>query len=72
MTQEINSHICLIILQEVQGGDAEQMAVISKKADQQLKQTRDILPESCHHFSTHWIRQDKGSPTGGPNAHSSL
>lgn len=72
MTQEINSHIGLIIFQEVHGGDAEQMEVISKKAEQQLKQTRDILPESCSHFSTHWIRQDKGSPTGGPNAHSSL
>lgn len=44
----------------------------NKKAEKQLKQTRDILPESCRHFSTHWIRQDKGSPTGGPNARSSL
>lgn len=35
------------------------------KTEQQLKQTRDILPESCRHFSTHWIRQDKGNPTGG-------
>lgn len=35
------------------------------KAEQQLKQTRDILPESCRHFSTHRIRQDKGNPTGG-------
>lgn len=72
MTQEINSHICLIIPREVQGGDTEQMVVMSKKAEQQLKQTRHILPKSCSHFSTHWIRQDKGSPTGGPNAHSSL
>lgn len=44
----------------------------NKKAEQQLKQTRDTVPGSCRHFSTHWIRRDKGSPTGGPNAHSSL
>lgn len=37
------------------------MEVIRERGEQQLKQTRAILPESCSHFSTHWIRQDKGS-----------
>lgn len=35
----------------------------NKKAEQQLKQTRCVLTESCRHFSTQWIDQARqGQP----------
>lgn len=64
ITHKIHSFICaIIILQEVRGGGEEQMEAMNKMRGAETA----MLPGSCHQFSIHCIKHDRGGPRGGPN-----
>lgn len=68
ITHKIHSihTICaIIILQEVRGGGGEQMEAMSKMHGAAAEAA--MLPESCHCFSIHCIKHDRGGPRGGPH-----